>query len=36
MLNFRVANLERLLAQLREEGVKVDDKIQDDGNGRFG
>jgi predicted enzyme related to lactoylglutathione lyase len=37
MVNFRVANLDRLLAQLRQEGVKVDDKIVDDGsNGRFG
>ncbi len=37
MMNFRVANLERLLGQLRQEGVKVDDKIIDDGsNGRFG
>ena len=37
MLNFRVANLERLLAQLKQEGVKVNDKIIDDGsNGRFG
>jgi len=36
MINFRVANLERLLAQLRQEGVKVDDKIDDEANGRFG
>jgi predicted enzyme related to lactoylglutathione lyase len=37
MMNFRVANLERLLAQLKQEGVKVNDKIIDDGsNGRFG
>jgi|SRR5579863_4417928 len=37
MMNFRVANLERLLAQLRQEGVKVDDKITDDeSNGKFG
>ena len=35
MINFRVANLERLLAQLRKEGVKVDDKIDDEANGRF-
>ncbi len=35
MMNFRVANLERLLAQLRKEGVKVDDKIDDEANGRF-
>ena len=36
MINFRVANLDRLLAQLRQEGVKVDDKIDDEPNGRFG
>jgi predicted enzyme related to lactoylglutathione lyase len=36
MMNFRVANLERLLAQLKQEGVKVDDKIEDASYGRFG
>lgn len=36
MMNFRVANLERLLAQLRKEGVTVIDKIDDEDNGRFG
>jgi predicted enzyme related to lactoylglutathione lyase len=36
MINFRVTNLDRLLAQLREEGVKVDDKIDDESYGRFG
>jgi hypothetical protein len=36
MMNFRVANLDRLLGQLRKEGVKVDDKIEDESNGRFG
>ena len=36
MVNFRVANLERLLSQLRQQGVKVDDKIDDESNGRFG
>jgi predicted enzyme related to lactoylglutathione lyase len=36
MLNFRVANLERLLAQLKREGVQVDDKIvADESSGRF-
>ena len=36
MMNFRVANLERLLAQLKQEGVKVEDKIIDDeSSGRF-
>jgi predicted enzyme related to lactoylglutathione lyase len=36
MMNFRVANLERLLAQLKEEGAKAGDKIDDESNGRFG
>jgi hypothetical protein len=36
MMNFRVANLDRLLGQLRAEGVKVDDKIGDESNGKFG
>jgi predicted enzyme related to lactoylglutathione lyase len=31
-----VANLERLLGQLRQEGVTVDDKNEDESNGRFG
>ena len=35
MMNFRVANLERLLAQLKQESVQVDDKIDDESNGRF-
>jgi predicted enzyme related to lactoylglutathione lyase len=35
MMNFRVANLEQLLAQLKQEGVKVGDKIDDESNGRF-
>jgi catechol 2,3-dioxygenase-like lactoylglutathione lyase family enzyme len=36
MINFRVANLARLLAQLKAEGVRVDEKIDDESNGRFG
>jgi predicted enzyme related to lactoylglutathione lyase len=36
MVNFRVANLDRLLTQLRQEGATVDDKIDDEPNGRFG
>jgi hypothetical protein len=36
MMNFRVANLDRVLGQLRQEGVKVDDKTDDESNGRFG
>lgn len=35
MINLRVANLERLLGQLKAEGVAVDGKIQDESNGRF-
>lgn len=36
MLNFRVDDLEGLLAKLRANGVEVDPKVQDDENGRFG
>ncbi|MCO4764341.1 MAG: VOC family protein [Myxococcales bacterium] len=36
MLNFRVANLDRMLAQLRDNGCDVDDKIEDSDFGRFG
>ncbi len=36
MINFRVANLSRLMTQLKSEGVTVDDKIDEESNGRFG
>src|SRR5690242_17326470 len=37
MLNFRVADLEAMLAQLRAQGADVADEIQEmDGVGRFG
>lgn len=37
MLNFRVRDLDAMLAQLREAGVSVDDKLETmDGIGRFG
>jgi predicted enzyme related to lactoylglutathione lyase len=36
MINYRVADLSALLEQLREEGVKVDDKIEEAEFGRFG
>jgi catechol 2,3-dioxygenase-like lactoylglutathione lyase family enzyme len=37
MINFRVANLEKLMEQLKAEGVTVDPKIQgDDTQGKFG
>jgi predicted enzyme related to lactoylglutathione lyase len=35
MLNYRVRNLDRMLAQLRALGVQVDEKIEEDFNGRF-
>lgn len=37
MLNFRVRDLDAMLAQLRSNGVDVDDKLEvQDGVGRFG
>jgi len=36
MINYRVDDLEGLLAELRSEGVRVDDERIDDENGRFG
>lgn len=37
MLNFRVADLDAMLAQLRQAGVAVDDKVElIEGIGRFG
>jgi predicted enzyme related to lactoylglutathione lyase len=36
MLNYRVRDLDAMLAQLRASGVDVDDRVQEDGNGRFG
>lgn len=35
MINYRVENLDELLAQLRKEGVQVEDKIVEEENGRF-
>jgi catechol 2,3-dioxygenase-like lactoylglutathione lyase family enzyme len=35
MINYRVRNLDRMLAQLRAQGVTVDTKVVDDFNGRF-
>lgn len=35
MINYRVENLDELLAQLRSEGVVVEDKIAEEENGRF-
>ena len=36
MANYRVRNLDAMLAQLRAAGVEVDDEIQVEENGRFG
>ena len=36
MINFRVADLASLLAQLRAEGVQVDDKMDESEFGKFG
>jgi predicted enzyme related to lactoylglutathione lyase len=35
MVNYRVRNLDRMLAQLRAMGVSVEAKVVDDFNGRF-
>ena len=36
MFNFRVSNLDAMLAQLRAFGAKVDDKVEESEFGRFG
>ncbi len=36
MFNYRVANLDAMLAQLRAAGAKVEDKVEEYENGRFG
>ena len=36
MLNYRVDDLDALLAQLRDAGVEVLDRVADEENGRFG
>ncbi|HVU36046.1 MAG TPA: VOC family protein [Opitutaceae bacterium] len=36
MINYRVANLKRVLADLKKEGVRVDPKIQESEFGKFG
>jgi predicted enzyme related to lactoylglutathione lyase len=36
MINFRVANLDRIRAELKEAGAQVDDKVNDESYGRFG
>src|SRR6266850_1869485 len=36
MINYRVDNLKELLAELRKEGVTVDDRIEEYDYGKFG
>ncbi len=36
MINYRVANLRKVLAALKKEGVWVDPKVQESDNGKFG
>lgn len=36
MVNYRVADLDRMLAQLRAAGAEVDDRVEDYPYGRFG
>ena len=36
MINYRVASLEKMLAQLKAAGVEVDEKVQDEPYGKFG
>ena len=36
MINYRVRNLDAMLAQLREAGVQVDDRVEEHEFGRFG
>jgi predicted enzyme related to lactoylglutathione lyase len=36
MINYRVRDLDRMLAQLKAQGVAVDPKVTDDFNGKFG
>ncbi|QEH35217.1 Glyoxalase-like domain protein [Aquisphaera giovannonii] len=36
MVNYRVRDLDAMLAQLRAAGVPVDDRVEDYGFGRFG
>ena len=36
MVNFRVADLHRVLGELRAEGIQVDDKVEESEFGRFG
>jgi catechol 2,3-dioxygenase-like lactoylglutathione lyase family enzyme len=35
MVNYRVADVDAIVAQLREAGVRVDDEVEDSESGRF-
>jgi catechol 2,3-dioxygenase-like lactoylglutathione lyase family enzyme len=36
MINYRVVNLKKILAQLKKEGIRVDPKIEESEYGKFG
>jgi predicted enzyme related to lactoylglutathione lyase len=36
MINYRVADLDAVLAALRSEGVTVDERVEETAEGRFG
>jgi predicted enzyme related to lactoylglutathione lyase len=36
MINYRVVDLDGMLARLRQAGARVDEKIEEEANGRFG
>ena len=36
MVNYRVADLDAMLAQLRDAGVEVDERVEEQEFGRFG
>ena len=36
MINYRVPNLKKMLAQLKKDGIRVDSKIEDSEFGKFG
>jgi len=36
MINYRVSDLDAVLGRLRAAGATVDEKVQDEGYGRFG
>jgi predicted enzyme related to lactoylglutathione lyase len=36
MINYRVGDLDAMLAQLRASGARVDDRVEEQSYGRFG